>query len=57
MLKNNGVEVKQIEMLQAPLARNTYDLKFRSDADRLDGVSRLKGVEGLTVAHMIALLR
>ena len=49
VLKNNGVEVKQIEMLQELSARNTYDLKFRSDAARLMGVSCLKGVQGLTV--------
>ncbi|KAJ8050646.1 hypothetical protein HOLleu_03930 [Holothuria leucospilota] len=49
VLKNNGVEVKEIEMLQPLAARNTYDLKFRSDAARIQGVSRLKGLEGLTV--------
>ncbi|KAJ8028536.1 Zinc finger CCHC domain-containing protein 3 [Holothuria leucospilota] len=49
MLKNNGVEVKEIEMLQPLAARNTYDLKFRSDAARIQGVSCLKGLEGLTV--------
>ena len=49
VLKNNGVGVKGIEMLQALAARNTYDLKFRSDAARVKGVSCLKGVEGLTV--------
>ena len=48
-LKDNGVTVKEIEMLQALAARNTYDLKFRSDAARIKGVSSLKGVEGLTV--------
>ncbi|KAJ8018421.1 hypothetical protein HOLleu_43604 [Holothuria leucospilota] len=36
-------------MLQALAARNTYDLKFRSDAARVKGVSCLKGAEGLTV--------
>ncbi|KAJ8043190.1 Zinc finger CCHC domain-containing protein 3 [Holothuria leucospilota] len=36
-------------MLQALEARNTYDLKFKSDAARVKGVSCLKGVEGLTV--------
>ncbi|KAJ8048965.1 hypothetical protein HOLleu_01493 [Holothuria leucospilota] len=49
MLKNNGVEVKVIEMLQPLAAHNTYDLKFRSDAARIQGVSCLKGLEGLTV--------
>ncbi|KAJ8048011.1 hypothetical protein HOLleu_00161 [Holothuria leucospilota] len=36
-------------MLQALEARNTYDLKFKSDAARVKGVSCLKRVEGLTV--------
>ncbi|KAJ8048743.1 Zinc finger CCHC domain-containing protein 3 [Holothuria leucospilota] len=36
-------------MLQPLAARNTYDLKFRSDAARIQGVSCLKGLEGLTV--------
>ena len=49
VLKNNGVGVTDIEMLQALAARNTYDLKFKSDAARIKGVSCLKGVEGLTV--------
>ncbi|KAJ8050212.1 hypothetical protein HOLleu_03322 [Holothuria leucospilota] len=49
MLKNSGVEVKEIEMLQSLAARNTYDLKFRSDAARIQGVSCLKALEGLTV--------
>ncbi|KAJ8050133.1 hypothetical protein HOLleu_03213 [Holothuria leucospilota] len=35
-------------MLQPLAARNTYDLKFRSNAARIQGVSRLKGLEGLT---------
>ncbi|KAJ8044094.1 Zinc finger CCHC domain-containing protein 3 [Holothuria leucospilota] len=37
VLKNNGIQVKEIEMLQALAARNTYDLKFRSDAARVKG--------------------
>ncbi|KAJ8048992.1 hypothetical protein HOLleu_01526 [Holothuria leucospilota] len=49
VLKNKGIQVKEIEMLQALAARNTYDLKFRSDAARVKGVSCLKGAEGLTV--------
>ena len=49
LLKEKKVEVKEIEMLQALAARNTYDLKFRTDAARLQGVSCLKGLEGLTV--------
>ncbi|KAJ8017944.1 Zinc finger CCHC domain-containing protein 3 [Holothuria leucospilota] len=49
MLKNDGVEGKEIEMLQPLAARNTYDLKFRSDTARIQGVSCLKGLEGLTV--------
>ncbi|KAJ8049920.1 Zinc finger CCHC domain-containing protein 3 [Holothuria leucospilota] len=49
VLKDNGVETGEIEMLQALEARNTYDLKFKSDAARVKGVSCLKGVEGLTV--------
>ncbi|KAJ8049919.1 hypothetical protein HOLleu_02884 [Holothuria leucospilota] len=49
VLKDNGVEIGEIEMLQALEARNTYDLKFKSDAARVKGVSCLKGVEGLTV--------
>ncbi|KAJ8018352.1 Zinc finger CCHC domain-containing protein 3 [Holothuria leucospilota] len=36
-------------MLQPLAARNTYDLTFRSDAARIQGVSCLKGLEGLTV--------
>ena len=48
LLKNKGVEFKEIVMLQALAARNTYDLKFSSDAARVKGVSCLKGV-GLTV--------
>ncbi|KAJ8030474.1 Zinc finger CCHC domain-containing protein 3 [Holothuria leucospilota] len=36
-------------MLQAHATRNTYDLKFRSDAARVKGVACLKGAEGLTV--------
>ena len=43
LLKNKGVEVKEIEMLQALAARNTYDLKFRSDAARVKCASCLKG--------------
>ena len=49
VLKNNGVAVTDIEMLQALAARNTYDLKFKTDASRIKAVSSLKGVEGLTV--------
>ena len=48
-LKRNKVDVKDIQMLQALAARNTYDLKFKNDAARIKGVSSLKGVEGLTV--------
>ena len=49
VLKEKGIRVKQIEMLQELSARNTYDLKFSSNEDRLEGVSRLKGIQGLTV--------
>ena len=49
VLKEKGISVKQIEMLQELSARNTYDLKFSSNGDRLEGVSRLKGIQGLTV--------
>ncbi|KAJ8050075.1 Zinc finger CCHC domain-containing protein 3 [Holothuria leucospilota] len=49
LLKENKVDIKDIQMLQALAARNTYDLKFRDDAARIKGVSSLKGVEGLTV--------
>ena len=49
LLKKNGVGVQEIEMLQALEARNTYDLKFRSYTALREGVSSLKGVEGLTV--------
>ncbi|KAJ8048416.1 Zinc finger CCHC domain-containing protein 3 [Holothuria leucospilota] len=49
VLKDNGVEIGDIEMLQALEARNTYDLKFKSIAARVKGVSCLKGVEGLTL--------
>ena len=49
VLKNNKIEVKDIQMLQALAPRNTYDLKFSNDAARIKGVSSLKGVEGLTV--------
>ncbi|KAJ8017593.1 hypothetical protein HOLleu_44892 [Holothuria leucospilota] len=48
LLKKDKVDVKEIQMLQALAARNTYDLKFRSDAARIKGMSSLKGVEGLT---------
>ncbi|KAJ8049978.1 Zinc finger CCHC domain-containing protein 3 [Holothuria leucospilota] len=48
-LKDNGVDIGEIKMLQALEARNTYDLKLKSDAARVKGVSCLKGVEGLTV--------
>ena len=49
ILKGKGVDLSDIEMLQALSTRNTYDLKFKSDADRVKGVSSLQGVEGLTV--------
>ena len=49
LLKSKGIEIKDVEMLQALVARNTYDLKFRSDEARVKGVSALKGIEGLTV--------
>ncbi|KAJ8043721.1 Zinc finger CCHC domain-containing protein 3 [Holothuria leucospilota] len=49
VLKDNGVEIKEIEMLHSLEARNTYDLKFTSDVARVKGVSCLKGVEGLIV--------
>lgn len=32
LLKNSGANIKEVEMLQELVARNSYGLKFKSDA-------------------------
>ena len=49
LFQSKGVDLDTIEMLQALTSRNTYDLKFSSDAARVKGVASLQGIEGLTV--------
>ena len=49
LFKSKGVDLGDIQMLQALTSRNTYDLKFSSDAARVKGVASLQGIEGLTV--------
>ncbi|KAJ8023305.1 hypothetical protein HOLleu_35688 [Holothuria leucospilota] len=53
-MKNKGIQVKEIEMLQALAARNTYDPKFKSDAARDKGVDKRDTKPGLFPTDVVA---